>query len=164
MRVFYFSNLVTAILDTVLWLIIHMAMAFGMTGISISLFSGEFFLFKDYTWEKNGKLYENLLGVTVWKNLIPDGAAWFSSGFSKKNLQKKDVAYFDRFVKETCRGELTHWLVILFAPLFFLFNPPWAGWIIIAYALCANLPCIIIQRYNRPRLKGVVKTMKRRLK
>jgi len=164
MQIFYLSHSATAIVDTVLWLLIHMTMAFGMTKLSISLFNEEFFLFKNYTWENNGKFYDTILGVTSWKNLIPDGAAWFSSGFAKKNLQKKDIAYYTRFVKETCRGELTHWLVILFAPLFFLFNPPWAGWIIIVYAGCANFPCIIIQRYNRPRLKEVVKTMKRRLK
>jgi len=36
--------------------------------------------------------------------------------------------------------------------LFFLFNFWYAGIIMILYAFIANLPCIIIQRYNRPKL------------
>jgi hypothetical protein len=39
------------------------------------------------------------------------------------------------------------------APVFFLWNPWWGDLIIVLYALVANLPCILVQRYNRFRLQ-----------
>ena len=155
MQVIYFSNGITALIDTVLWFLIHMGMAVGMTKLPVQVFNENFFIFRDFKWEKKGTFYDKLCKVTLWKNLIPDGAAWFHKGFAKKKLQKNNPEYFLRFAKESCRGELTHWLVIFCSPLFFLFNPIWAGWIMVGYACTANLPCIIIQRYNRPRLKRV---------
>jgi len=38
------------------------------------------------------------------------------------------------------------------ALLFFLWNPFDAWMINIIYAICANIPCIISQRYNGPRV------------
>jgi glycosyl-4,4'-diaponeurosporenoate acyltransferase len=34
-------------------------------------------------------------------------------------------------------------------PVFFTWNPPWACWVMVGYAIFANAPCIIAQRYNR---------------
>jgi hypothetical protein len=34
-------------------------------------------------------------------------------------------------------------------PIFFLWNPPWACAVVEAYGVAANLPFIIVQRYNR---------------
>jgi glycosyl-4,4'-diaponeurosporenoate acyltransferase len=42
-------------------------------------------------------------------------------------------------------------------PLFFLWNPPSIWWVMAAYALAANGPCLIAQRYNRIRLQGALK-------
>ena len=83
-------------------------------------------------------------------------------GFAKKRLRRSDPEYFDLFVKETCRGELAHWIVILLSPLFFLWNPRYAGIIMIVYALAANMPCIIVQRYNRPQLLRILAKKRRR--
>ncbi|MBK8650664.1 MAG: hypothetical protein IPN23_02960 [Elusimicrobia bacterium] len=47
--------------------------------------------------------------------------------------------------------ELAHWLAMTAAP-FFLWNRPWVGGLMAAYALAGNLPCVIAQRYNRARL------------
>jgi len=38
-----------------------------------------------------------------------------------------------------------------FVPIFFLWNPWWADLIIVIYAVAANVPCILAQRYNRLR-------------
>ncbi len=48
--------------------------------------------------------------------------------------------------------ELILWLAHLGGWLFFLWNPAWAGWVMVLYATLANGPCIITQRYNRVRL------------
>jgi glycosyl-4,4'-diaponeurosporenoate acyltransferase len=36
--------------------------------------------------------------------------------------------------------------------IFFIWNPLWAGWVMVVYATLVNFPCIISQRYNRARL------------
>jgi glycosyl-4,4'-diaponeurosporenoate acyltransferase len=48
---------------------------------------------------------------------------------------------------------MTDWLAIGCAPLFFLRNPWWGDLIIVGYAVAANLPCILAQRYNRARFQ-----------
>jgi glycosyl-4,4'-diaponeurosporenoate acyltransferase len=66
-----------------------------------------------------------------------------------------DLDYLERFGRETCRGEAVHWVVLLCASLFFLWNPWWAGLAMVVYALIVNVPCILAQRYNRIRLARV---------
>lgn len=46
--------------------------------------------------------------------------------------------------------------------LFFIWNPLWAGFIMIAYAILANLPFILTQRYNRPRLQRLLQLKQQR--
>jgi glycosyl-4,4'-diaponeurosporenoate acyltransferase len=60
-------------------------------------------------------------------------------------------------LQETCRAELTHWLTLLFAPLFFFWNPLWVGFFMIFYASMENFPLIMTQRYNRARLRRIMK-------
>lgn len=96
--------------------------------------------------------YERVLGIKRWKDRLPDAARWFGGGFAKGELAAKDTDYLRRFIRETWRGELCHWVALCFAPVFFLWNPWWADVIMVSYALLANLPCILVQRYNRLRL------------
>ena len=76
--------------------------------------------------------------------------------YNKSHLHGWGRKELEVFAAETKRAELTHWLLMLPAPLFFLWNPCWAGWIIIAYALIANVPFIITQRYNRGRIEAIL--------
>ena len=91
-----------------------------------------------------------------WKDLLPDGAAWFGKGFPKARLRARDTGYLAQFARETCRGEFVHWVVLLAGPLFLLWNPGWMGVAMLLYAVLANLPCIVVQRYNRGRLLRLV--------
>ncbi len=68
----------------------------------------------------------------------------------------KEKDYFLRFMLETRRGEFAHWLVILFSPVFFIWNPFIFGVVNIIYSLIANLPCIFVQRYNRIRFSKLL--------
>ena len=43
------------------------------------------------------------------------------------------------------------------ARLFYLWNTPPIGLIMIAYGAAANVPCIIVQRYNRNRIRRVLR-------
>jgi len=105
-----------------------------------------------------GRIYQDVLKIKSWKRLLPDGAAVSKSGFRKKRLRSSDPAYIERFVLETCRAELTHWLIFAFAPVFFLWNDWRIGMIMIAYGIGANMPCIVTQRFNRVRLNRVAGT------
>jgi glycosyl-4,4'-diaponeurosporenoate acyltransferase len=96
--------------------------------------------------------YEHVLGIKRWKDRLPDASRWFGGGFAKGELAASNPDYLRRFARETWRGELCHWVALGFAPVFFLWNPWWADLIMLAYALLANLPCILAQRYNRWRL------------
>lgn len=100
--------------------------------------------------------YERLLAIKRWKDRLPDGASWFKGGFAKASLRRRDPEHLARFLRETWRGELCHWTVLAFIPLFFLWNPWWGDLVIALYALAANLPCILVQRYNRQRLQRVL--------
>ena len=98
------------------------------------------------------RVYERILLVKRWKGWLPDGARWVSHGFSQRALTGRGPEYWRRFVCETRRGEICHWLAIACVPLFGLWNPGWGVLVNAAYALLANLPCILAQRYNRARL------------
>lgn len=106
--------------------------------------------------KSRGRFYETVFQIKRWKDRLPDAARWFGGGFAKGTLASKDGAYLQRFIQETWRGELCHWAALAFAPVFFLWNPWWADLIMATYAVVANVPCILAQRYNRLRLQRVV--------
>ncbi|WP_262677691.1 glycosyl-4,4'-diaponeurosporenoate acyltransferase [Paenibacillus sp. J5C2022] len=103
--------------------------------------------------------YEEKLRVKRWKGRLPDGGSWFEGGFAKRELSSRQPEYIRRFLLETRRAEWTHWLTMAPAPLFLLWNDAFAGIIIIMYALAANVPFIIVQRYNRYRLRRVERSL-----
>jgi glycosyl-4,4'-diaponeurosporenoate acyltransferase len=104
--------------------------------------------------------YERL-GIRRWKDLLPDGAGWFAGGFPKARLAGKDADYYQRFIRETWRGEICHWVAIACVPVFFLWNPWWGNLVIVGYAMLANLPCILTQRYNRLRFGKALARVRR---
>ncbi len=149
--------LTTILIDSAAWLVLHLGLAWAVTQLPASAFSPRGWLFRERGWERGGALYERLFRVHRWKRLLPDGAALFRRGFRKKRLLSRDPAYLARFRVETCRGELAHWLVLASAPLFFLWNPPRVGLLMIGYAVLASLPFIVAQRYNRCRLSRLLR-------
>lgn len=146
--------------NSFVWFAVHMGTAFVVTLLPVSLFDPESWIFRSKKWEDKGRLYERLFRVSKWKNLLPDGATWLIGGFAKKRLSMSNVTYIDRFVRETCRGELVHWLVTASTPIFLFWNTFSSFIIMIIYALAANMPCIIAQRYNRPRLSTLLGHMR----
>jgi glycosyl-4,4'-diaponeurosporenoate acyltransferase len=140
------------------WPIIQIALAWGFTRLPLSFFIAR----PVWNWESDGHVYEARMRIKSWKDLLPDGANWFSGGFPKATLAGRDRAYLARFNRETWRGELCHWLAIACTPLFFLWNPWWADLVMVGYSLTANLPCIFVQRYNRARINRLLLTPGRR--
>lgn len=134
------------------WLIIHLGISYLCFKIPISFFEKKWRWFEPRDWEYRGRIYKDIFKVKKWRSIVPDGGGIFKDGFPKKNLKSNDPEYLKTFLYETKRAELTHWLTILPSPVFFLWNIWWAGIIMIVYALIVNIPCIMLQRYNRARL------------
>jgi glycosyl-4,4'-diaponeurosporenoate acyltransferase len=130
------------------WPVVHLAIGFASVHLPSELFAHDSWLTAPRNWEDGGRLYRDWIGVRRWKSLLPDGAPWFG-GFAKKRLTARGTEYLHHFILETRRAETAHWCMLCCLPLFFLWNPPWACWVMTMYAVAANLPCILVQRYNR---------------
>ncbi len=131
------------------WTVIQIVLAWVFTRAPVAWFRPR----PAFRWEDGGRFYERCFRIRAWKDRLPDAAAWFDGGFAKARLLDRGRAYRERLVKETWRGELCHWAALAFTPLFFLWNPGWADLVMATYAVGANLPCILAQRYNRARLE-----------
>ena len=106
-------------------------------------------------------IYYIVLGVFSFLlgRILPKG--WFNSrAFPYKPLDFEAGLY--KKLRETCVAEFIHVLLsILGFGAVFIVGGAW-GWIIsIVYFLAGNLPYIIIQRYNRPRLLRLEDGMKK---
>jgi glycosyl-4,4'-diaponeurosporenoate acyltransferase len=145
----------TILLDIAVWLIIHVGVSYLMTYVPLNSFEAGSWLYKQRQWERDGKIYVRIFRLRKWKKRLPDGAALFKKGFKKKELKGVCNGYLDSFVKETCRAELTHWIMVVISPVFFIWNLWYVGIVMIVYAILVNLPCVMTQRYNRIRLKRV---------
>jgi len=157
MRLIHLPTFWTVVIDFIAWFIIHMGVVLCTIHVPSKSFDPEGWLYRARTWENSGKIYTKIFKIKKWKEYLPDGSKLLKyRGFPKRVLEGKDDLYFASFLQETCRAELTHWIIMLFAPFFFLWNKPGVGWIMIFYALIENLPLIMAQRYNRIRLKRVL--------
>lgn len=139
----------TLVLNVFLWPIIQIALAWSFIRMPAAWFNPPPAF-------ESVRFHEKYLGIRHWKNLLPDGARWFAGGFAKSEMKTTDPDYLRRFIAETWRGELCHYCAFLFLPLFFVWNPWWGNLIMTSYAIIANCPCIIAQRYNRIRLSRLL--------
>lgn len=112
--------------------------------------------FRLRTTERDGRLYERGLRIKRWKDLLPEAGGLFRGGFEKRKV-RHDRAYLERFVVETRRAELTHWPILALGPTFYAWMPWWLASGMLGYALVANIPCILVQRYNRARLERALR-------
>lgn len=142
----------TALVDIAAWALFHLGISYALYRMPLRVFEKETALTRIRYWEQGGRTWQRLLRVRQWKDRLPDGDSVLGRGFPKKRLGEGSADYLRQFVAESRRAEWTHWLLIPPAFLFFLWNPPWASWVMVAYALAANVPFILIQRFNRPRL------------
>lgn len=150
-------TVVVLVVNVLAWSVIHIGFAWVGTRAPTAWFKPETWLFRTHDFERSGRCYELLFRVRAWKDLLPDGASWFRGGFAKKRLVSADRDYLIRYTVESCRGEVVHWAVFLAAGVFFLWNTIWVGFIMVAYGLIANVPCIVVLRYNRARLRRILR-------
>lgn len=148
--------------NSLAWFMIHFSISALCFHIPLRYFLKDISFLRIARWERNGNIWNTLFLVKKWKKHLIDGSSIVKKSYNKSHLHGWKQEDLTIFAAETKRAELTHWLLMLPAPLFFLWNPDWAGWIIIAYALLANVPFIMTQRYNRGRIEAIVQAAKRR--
>ncbi len=160
MRIFFLPTGWTLVLCFVVWIVISLSATYVCLFLPDKIFNPRAFFFHSHPFEKEGQIYETLFKVKRWKHHLPDGGAlWKKKGYKKRELDNFSEENLVRFLRESCRAELTHWLVILPFWVFGFFLTATETWVMLLYGLLANLPCIIVQRYNRPRfLKLLEKT------
>jgi glycosyl-4,4'-diaponeurosporenoate acyltransferase len=157
MRLIHLPTFWTVVVDIIAWFVIHMGVVYVMVRIHLRRFDPESLLCRSRKWERDGHLYQDVFKIRKWKKYLPDGAPVLGkNGFPKSKLGSRQRDYFETFLEETCRAEWTHWVIMLFAPLFFLWNSFTVGFIMIFYAAAENLPLIMAQRYNRCRFRRVL--------
>lgn len=115
-----------------------------------------------FEWENDGKIY-NRLRIRKWQDRLPDMSKLFPSVMKRKELQSgftSDDLYL--LLEETCVAELVHAALCVFG--IHCMNL-WSGIggivFYILYLTLFQLPYIMIQRYNRPRLARLYQRMNR---
>lgn len=148
------------ILFFIVWLVFQVGAALIALHAPDGRLGPDAFLFRTHPWENDGRIYDRLFAVRRWKGLLPDGgAAWKKRGYRKKKLTDLTQENLERFLLESARAELTHLLAIAPFWVFGFFAPPGVIWIMLMYALAVNLPCIVAQRYNRPRVRALLRRL-----
>ncbi|WP_336785690.1 glycosyl-4,4'-diaponeurosporenoate acyltransferase [Paenibacillus sp. MMO-177] len=145
----------TVSIDIFAWAFFHVIVSVFCLKLPLSYFLKDSVWYRLFAWEKSGRLWQQLFLVKRWKGRLIDGTAILKKGYGKKKLHGTHISDLNEFAAETKRAELTHWLSMAPAPLFFLWNPIWVGWFMILYAVVFNLPFIIVQRYNRGRIEAI---------
>ena len=115
-------------------------------------FRPDLFPYRSYKFEKDGKIYDKL-NIRKWQNKVPDMGRILPKWMPAKNLSGNYKERLPRMLQETCVAELIHSLLCV-TSLYCLKLYPGIGGVIILllYTVFFNLPFILIQRYNRPRL------------
>ena len=164
MRILFLSDGWTIALCFIVWPVLQVLAALTCLKISDRRFSPQSIPFRTYTFEKDGYIYDRIFRVSRWKHLLPDGGMVLNKkGFKKKHLVDISEETLNRFLVESARGELTHWLAILPFWIFGFIAPTKVIWYMLIYTLLVNFPCIIAQRYNRPRVQKLLNKLKFRL-
>lgn len=163
MQIFFFPEWLTIILFFVLWFCFQLGAGWFCFHKSDDFFMKDSFLYKIRKWERDGLFYEQWFRIKKWKKYLPDGGGFFNGGYTKRHIVDFSVENLEQYLVESRRAELTHWLGIFPFWIFGLFAPFHVVWIMLVYALVVNVPCIIAQRYNRPRIMKLLTKKKIRL-
>jgi glycosyl-4,4'-diaponeurosporenoate acyltransferase len=145
------SNWAVVALDIAVWGTWSALVGFWAHRRPVSAFDRDTWLYRVRSFEQGGRVYERLR-IRRWKDRLPEAGGLFTGGFSKRSVRTRDRDVLERFVVETRRAEWTHWTIMLISPVFVLWNPIWVVPVMVSYALAANGPCLVVQRYNRARL------------
>ena len=118
--------------------------------------------FRGFSFEKNGAVYEKL-GIRKWHKKVPDMSRILPALMPAKNLSGDYGERLPVMIQETCVAEIVH-ITVSIAGLRCLWMWPGVGGVTVTaiHIILLNLPFILIQRYNRPRLIRLQKKLQTR--
>ena len=109
-------------------------------------------IYRCFAFEKDGQIYEKL-GIRKWQKKLPDMSRILPFLMPPKNLTGAYKERLPVMIRETCVAELTHIVMAVVGLGCLWLWPGWGGVMMtLIDILLLNLPFILIQRYNRPRL------------
>jgi glycosyl-4,4'-diaponeurosporenoate acyltransferase len=92
-------------------------------------------------------------GIRRWKRWIPDAGPALPGGIAKAALVGRDPGALQRLLIETRRAELVHAVLWGAGVLTVLWLPPAGVLVNLLFAVVFNLPCLLLQRFNRHRVE-----------
>ncbi len=147
---------VAAMANVAFWALAHSLSGYVAYRLPASLLEHDGPLLRLKRFERGGRLYEGTLRIRRWKDRLPEAGALFPGGLSKRSLPCHRDGGVERFVIETRRAELAHWMSLAPLPLCALWNPPIGLGLMTVYGFVANAPFILVQRYSRGRAQRVI--------
>jgi len=146
------------------WYLIQISIAAFFVGrlLPKNWFRAEVFPYRAFGFEKDGRFYDKLK-IRKWQNKVPDMSRILPFMMPAKKIGPDAYVKMPRMIQETCVAEFIHGLNCI-AGLYCLKLYPGMGGIIISflYAFIFNMPYMLIQRYNRPRLIELGKRLEKR--
>lgn len=125
-------------------------------------FMAEKFPYKEYRFEQGGKFYERLQ-IHKWQNKVPDMSKIVPSLMPPKKLTGDYEEKLPRMIEETCVAEFIHGLLCFSGLACIGLWQGIGGWVVSLINIALfNLPFVLIQRYNRPRLGKLMRKRKER--
>lgn len=146
----------TVTANVVAWGAIHAGTGYAVHRLPVARLDRDGRLWRARSIEGGGHAYERWLRIRRWKDRVPEAGALFAGGVSKRRLPPLTAGGLTRFVVETRRAELGHWLALALGPLAVVWNPPMGAVLMVTYGVVVNLPFIAIQRYNRLRAQRLL--------
>lgn len=119
-------------------------------------------LFRSFPVERNGTIYEKL-GIRKWHKKVPDMSRILPGWMPAKKLSGDYGEKLPVMIRETCVAEVIH-ISVSIAGLRCLWMWPGVGGAAVTaiHIVLLNLPYILIQRYNRPRLIRLQKNLEKK--
>lgn len=115
--------------------------------------------------KKERKIYEKLK-IKSWKDKVPEMGQLCN--FKKNKIASLDTNYLNKFLTETCYAEIVHYgMLIIGVCIFFVYSIENSFNIALPLFLInaiLQIPPIMIQRYNRPKLINVLIREQRKVK
>ena len=118
------------------------------------------FPFRPFAFERDGRIYEKLR-IRRWKDKVPDMSRLLPKVMLPKRLPwGAQPERLTLMIQETCIAELIHLILFVLGFACVLIWDGAGGWIVaLVYNLLGNVPFILIQRYNRPRLQRLLENL-----
>ena len=121
------------------------------------------FPYKSFVFERDGDIY-NKLRIMSWKTKLPDMSIIITKVVPRFMPRKRlnNEKQIPVLIKETCIAESTHIIASVLGFGCVLIGDGIVGWLVASVFLLLNIPFVIMQRFNRPRLIKADRMLRRR--